>query len=228
MFWLIRFEPKIVTVFRGVLYIIAAIVLLIMGAINCIQLMTPAINLNDPDLDWSTLKAGQHVEMDVDFVMGAYMTTSEDGSERSRDYMIGHLGSDEDGNLYINGMIGFKVPRGSFSRADNIAANTYEWFVRTNGAGIQKTETIHVEGTIKNMNSDQKYYASNFMTRCGFNSAEQSMYFQPLYIANNSGVGTVLLTCGIICLIIGPIVLFIGFRKTGGWFSMNTGGLFGS
>ena len=101
MFWLIRFEPKIVTVFRGVLYIIAAIVLLIMGAINCIQLMTPAINLNDPDLDWSTLKAGQHVEMDVDFVMGAYMTTSEDGSERSRDYMIGHLGSDEDGNLYI-------------------------------------------------------------------------------------------------------------------------------
>ena len=74
MFWLIRFEPKIVTVFRGVLYIIAAIVLLIMGAINCIQLMTPAINLNDPDLDWSTLKAGQHVEMDVDFVMGAYLS----------------------------------------------------------------------------------------------------------------------------------------------------------
>ena len=71
MFWLIRFEPKIITVIRGIIMIIFALVLLIMGAINCIQLSSPAIDLNDPNLDWSTLKAGQHVEMDVDFVMGA-------------------------------------------------------------------------------------------------------------------------------------------------------------
>ena len=51
-------EPKFLTLFRGAIITIAAIVMFVLGGINCYRMSTPAIDLNDPDLDWDTLKAG--------------------------------------------------------------------------------------------------------------------------------------------------------------------------
>ena len=208
-------EPRIFTIVRGVIITIVAFVFLTMGGINCYRMTTPAIDLNDPDLDWDTLKAGQHVEMDVDFIMGEYMYTTEDGSERSRDYMLGHLDVNEStGRYYIDGMLGFKVTRGYFDKADIITSNCYRWWSDTTGEARRNTETIHVEGILSNMNKDQKTYASEFMTKAGFSSSEQSKYFHPLYIENNAGIGKVFLIVGGVLLVAGPLVLLYGIKKS--------------
>lgn len=210
----IRSEHRILTIFRGAVLTIAAIVFLVMGGINCYRMTTPAIDLNDPDLDWDTLKAGQHVEMDVDFIMGEYMYTTEDGSERSRDYMLGHLDVNEStGRYYIDGMLGFKVTSGYFDKADIISDNCYRWWSDTTGEARRNTETIHVEGILSNMNKDQKKYSAEFMTKAGFSNSDQDKYFHPLYIANNANMGKAFLAVGVIFIIAGPLVLLYGIKK---------------
>ena len=205
---------KIFMIIRGALLTIIGIVLLVMGGYNCYRLSTPAIDLNDPDLDWNTLRAGQHVEMDVDFIMGEYMYTKEDGSERSRDYMLGHLAvEDETGRIYVDGMICFKVTSGNFDMADRITQNCYKWWTDETGATPRNTETIHVEGILSNMNNNQKKYSSSFMYSAGFSHEQQDMYFRPLYISNNSHMGRIYLISGGIFVVIGPILLLCGIKR---------------
>ena len=203
-------EPKFLTLFRGAIITIAAIVMFVLGGINCYRMSTPAIDLNDPDLDWDTLKAGQHVEMDVDFIMGEYMYTTE----RSRDYMLGHLDvNDATGRYYVNGMVGFKVQKWDFDKADTIAANCYNWWSDTTGTASRNTETIHVEGILCRMNKDQKKYSAIFMTKAGFSESDQANYFRPLYIANNANMGKVFLIVGAIFILVGPALLLYGIKK---------------
>ena len=215
MFGITR-EPKFITIIRGAVVGLLAVIIIVIGLIDTIKIMQPAIDLNDPDLDWNTLKAGQHVEMDVDFIMGQYMYTTDNGSEIDRDYLMGHLAYDEETDLYtIDGIVGLKLGKESsrdFSAADLIIENCVRWWLDDSGRVPMNTITIHVDGFLQNMNADQKGFAKEYMDKQQFSEEAQAKFFHPLYICKNASAGPVLLGVGIVMELLSGGLLFYAIK----------------
>ena len=63
----------------SLLLIILGVVLIIMGARDLKTSKAEPIDLNDSSVNWNDLQVGDHVEMDVDFLMDYFVVESKDG-----------------------------------------------------------------------------------------------------------------------------------------------------
>lgn len=209
-------EPKSFSIFRGVLIGIAGLVMIVLGVIDIVRINQKPIDLNDTHMDWTQLHSGQHVQMDIDVLIGQYMYTTDNGSEVSRDYLMPHVVYDSHNDRYsIDRVIGVKVNRssGDFETAETIVDNTVEWWLDKTGTVEYNTVTIHVDGYLQKMNSDQLKYAKEAMTAAGFTPHDLAAMIVPYYISDNSSSGKILLLCGSIFIVAGAALTVYGLKK---------------
>ena len=215
-FFTLKSEPRAVTISKGVVIIILGIVMAVLGGRDIIRINAKPIDLNDTHMDWNQLKSGQHVEMDIDVLIGQYMYTTDNGAEISRDYLMPHINYDSHNDIYtIDRVIGVKINRssGDFDTADAIVNNTRNWWNDRTGAVNFNTVTIHVDGYLQKLDDNQMKYAREAMTNAGFTPHDLASMIVPYYICDNSSAGPVLLGIGISCLFLGAGLGIYGFKK---------------
>ncbi len=218
MFFFLRNEPKVMTLIRTGLIAVFAIVMIVLGTIDVIRINQKPIDLNETHKDWNQLTAGTHVEMDVDILIGQYMTTTDNGAEVSRDYLMPHLNYDSHNDYYdIDRVIGVKINRssGNFETADRIVDNTVAWWNDRTGNVEYNTVTIHIDGYLQKMNGSQEKYVREAMEAAGFTPHDMASMLVPYYISDNSSSGKILLLCGFIALIAAGGLGFYAIRKQG-------------
>lgn len=209
-------EPKVITIVRGALIGIIGLVFIVLGIIDIVRINQKPINLNDTHMDWTQLHTGQHVEMDIDVLIGQYMYTTDNGSEISRDYLMPHVIYDSHNDRYsIDRVIGVKVNHssGDFETAETIVNNTVAWWLDKSGTAEYNTVTIHVDGYLQKMNADQLKYAKEAMTAAGFTPHDLAAMIVPYYICDNSSSGKIFLICGAIFILASAGVTVYGLKK---------------
>lgn len=210
-------EPKVMTLVRGAILTVFGIVMIVLGTIGLIRINAKPIDLNDTHMDWNQLHNGQHVEMDVDCLIGQYMKTTDNGREISRDYLMPHLNYDPHNDRYtIDRVIGIKInsSSGNFNTADTIVSNSTAWWLDRSGNVGYNTVTIHIDGYLQKLNDDQIKYMKEAMTAAGFTPHDLAAMIVPYYISDNSSSGQVLLVVGIIVFLAGACVTSYGaFKK---------------
>ena len=214
MFFFLRNEPRIVTLVRCGFLAILTIALLIMGTVDLIRMNAKPIDLNETHMDWNYLESGQHVEMDVDILIGAYMTTSRDGRETERDYLMPHVEYDSYNDYYdIDRVIGVKVNSADIPTAETIVANTERWWRDSSGTVEYNTVTIHIDGYLKKMNGSQIEYCREAMTEAGFTPHDLASMIVPYYISDNEHMGVLFLVIGGICAVCTAFLTIYAFKK---------------
>lgn len=203
----------IIAKIRWIAILIIGIVVLAWGAKDKIAYGKPAIDLNDPKVDWSELKPGDHVSMDIEFMLDYFMYTQDDGKETMRDYPIAKL--EEEGDyIYITSFIGVHVAQSKeFSNYDSLVDASINWWNDDSYDAEIEHEPIRVEGILREMNSDQKKYYGEYMDELGYSSSEQDEMANQVIIYQDAGnsASAMLLVGGIVTLIgaVGVALSFI-------------------
>ena len=185
--------------FRSFKAIIIAIALTIITAIvgwifvtNTLSLKKTPINISDTSFDWSSLKAGDHVVGDIQYSPGYFMYTQRSGGyEESRDYVITDYAK-LDGEYSYYYMMSTKVYNGDFDRWESLA-------------NPSDGKTIHIEGVLKKINSQQKSYLEHTLRDAGFSSEEINSAVIPLMVFqtnknNNLIFLIIMVACGLIVI----------------------------
>lgn len=209
-------EPKLMTIIRGAIVGVVGIVFIVLGCIDIAKINAKPIDLNETHMDWNQLHNGQHVEMDVNVLIGQYMYTTENGSEVSRDYLMPHMVYDSHNDrYYVDRVIGVKVNKssGDFDTAEAIVDNTVDFFFHQTEDYEFNTVTIHVDGYLQKLDDDQMKYVKQAMEAAGFTPHDIAAMIVPYYICDNSSSGPVLLGIGIFCLLLGAGVALYGYKK---------------
>lgn len=213
----LRSEPRWLTLIRAFVLGIFSIVLISNGAISFIRSHTAPVDLNDPDLNWRDLKSGQHVVMDIDFLVGQYMHTTSDGAEKYRDYLMPQMVYYEEKDLLVfTSFIGVKLNNGSrtdYDTADTIVNNSYKWWNDTTGTVEYNTTTLHMDGYLQKMDDSQLQYAKQFLLESGYSEADVSIKLVPYYICNNSSAGHILIILGVVTALLGAGLTIYALKK---------------
>ena len=185
--------------FKSFKAIIIAIALTIITAIvgwifvtNTLSLKKTPINISDTSFDWSSLKAGDHVVGDIQYSPGYFMYTQRNGGyEESRDYVITDYAK-WDGEYSYYYMMSTKVYNGDFDRWESLA-------------NPSDGKTIHIEGVLKKINSQQKSYLEHTLRDAGFSSEEINSAVIPLMVFqtnknNNLIFLIIMVACGLIVI----------------------------
>lgn len=213
----LKSEPRWLILIRAVVLGILSIVLIGYGAVSFYRSHSAPVDLNDPDLNWSQLKSGQHVVMDIDFLAGQYMYTSSDGMDKYRDYLMPHIVYYEEQDMYImTSFIGVKLnneSRTDYATADTIISNSQKWWNDTTGTVEYNTTVLHMDGFLQKMDADQLSYSKEFLLEGGFDESDISIKLVPYYICNNSNGGAILLILGVVTALAGAGLTIYAIKK---------------
>ena len=189
---------------------------LIYGIILGVSMKMPPVDLYE--VDWSTLKANQHVEFDMDFLADCYMFYERDGKETSRFYAVPYLYAGEDGYVDIAYFMGIGVANKDFDKYEKLADSSYEWWSDETGTVEYGKDAIHVDGYLRKMGSNDKKYMTKYLTEdWGYTQEEADQMMVNYVIMTNASSNTGMILAGAICLVIGVAFLGIAiFRMVSG------------
>ena len=162
-----------------------------MGVREYFWLSKEAIDLNDPEVDWSELKAGDHVEMDITYLFDPFViTTSKKGVETMRTYAMPRIESiDSNGYWSITDYIGVHVNNTDlFASYDKLCDETIDWWTDDDAIEYNPT-TIHIDGVVREMDSESKDYFRQYLSEMEYdddfiNSTACSLAVYPAQNAN--------------------------------------------
>ena len=159
-----------------IVLVLAGIVCIIMGARNLNTSNADPIDLNDPSVNWNDLKAGDHVEMDVDFLMDYFVTVTENDKETIRVYAMPQL--DDSGEYFaMTNFIGIDVNSSSeFSKYDALVDESLDWW--TSDDIELNTTPIHINGKVAKMDKDKIEFFEEYLDEIDADSdvVDNSMY----------------------------------------------------
>lgn len=177
-----------------------------MGIRESFALSKTPINLNDPDFDWSELKAGDHVEMDIQYLFDPFViTTSDKNVETMRTYAMPRIVSiDSDGYWSIVDYIGIHVNDQSlFSTYDKLCDETIDWWTDDEAIEYNPT-TVHIDGIVREMDKESKGFFREYLSDMEYEDdfIDNSMCAYAVYPAQNAnwlviGIGVVGMLAGI-------------------------------
>ena len=139
---------KIMRFLRAGLVIFAGIVILIMGARQGKSMSKDPIDLSDPDVDWSELEVGDHVKMKIEYTLGEFSNTTDDGKEVSRKDSYPRIEND-----MIVDVIGIHVNSADFAKYDALYDATVDWWEGTTNS--VEADPIEIDGVIKKLDNDE-------------------------------------------------------------------------
>ncbi|MBO6089559.1 MAG: hypothetical protein J6P37_04535 [Lachnospiraceae bacterium] len=194
--------------FKGILIVI---VLTVMEAgiiwfyfSNHISLKKDPINISDVSLDWSSLKAGDHVVGDIQFSPGYFMYIERNsGYVESRDYVITDYAKWEGEYSYYY-MMAVRVNNGGFESWDKLAYPS-------------EGKSVHIEGVLKKLNSQQRSYLDRTLREAGFSNEEINSAVIPLMVFQvdkDDNVGLLIIMIAVGVIVIGLWFLVIKAFRT--------------
>ena len=161
-------------------------------------------------VDWNTLKPYQHVEFDLDFLGGCYMFYERDDVETSRFYAVPNLYATEDGYVNIDHFMGVAVAKADFDKYEKVADASYEWWMDETGTVEFGKETVHIDGYLRKMSSNDKKYMTKYLSEdWGYNQSEIDQIMTKYVIMTNGSSNTGIILAGTITLVLG--LVFLGF-----------------
>ena len=161
-------------------------------------------------VDWNTLKPYQHVEFDLDFLGGCYMFYERDDVETSRFYAVPNLYATEDGYVNIDHFMGVAVAKVDFDKYEKVADASYEWWMDETGTVEFGKETVHIDGYLRKMSSNDKKYMTKYLSEdWGYNQSEIDQIMTKYVIMTNGSSNTGIILAGTITLVLG--LVFLGF-----------------
>ena len=186
---------------------VAGGVCLWMSAADFINMSKEPVNMKD--VDWGTLKAGDHVNIEVDSAwVCLYSETTTESTygittneyESARGYIIPNLYQDNQGYCYLDYFIGLRLGNsGDYATMDRILQETDDWFYDTTGTVNYGMTTLYVDGTLEKMDKEEKELAMEYLVDyCGYTTSEATEMLCPYMIARgNIGASRVLFFVGL-------------------------------
>lgn len=194
---------------RCLVVVVAGAAMMIFGVRGIIINNSNPVNLIDPSTDWSKLKNGTHIEMDMDFLADYYISAFEDDEEISAQYLFPEIVSTDDGYYEMRRFIGVLSPASTAYKYDNLCQESYDfWMGETDE---WPSTVIHVDGYLRKMDNDEKEAAIEVLKNMGF---EESALV-PYVILNNQNVQSYLLIAGggLLIVIVGAASMLFIFLK---------------
>ena len=208
-----RFFSKTRGMVLGIGFLGIGLAVAVYGLILTINLRKPAVDLNK--VSWTTLKANQHVVIDLDFVMDEYMLYGEKDKNHevknvtSRFYTVPEITADENGGLNMTHFMGVAVPAKETATYERIADKSYAWWTDTTGTVAWDPESVYIDGYLRKMSSDDKKYMREYLYDIGYSSEEVDEMLIPYVIMNNASSMVGLVAAGLVMAALGAAFLII-------------------
>ena len=190
-----------------IVLIIGGACLMVYGIKTSSSMSKDPIDLNDPDVDWSDIEVGDHVEMDLPILLDCFARYEKDGKDTQRYYCIPRYEEDE---LSITDFIGVEVKDQSlFSSYDDLVEDSWNWW-NSADTSLPSSSTVHIDGVVRELPSEQlKFFEEYLRDDLELNDdlVDDSQY--KLYITPETSKGSAGLT------IVGAIMLVAGLGITG-------------
>lgn len=183
--------------------IVVGIVFLAMGLQQKSNQTKKSIDILDSSFDFSTIEEGDHVKIDVDFIMYDAVVYTEDGKEKSRIYCLPHLTENDDG-YFMDGFIGVRANSSEqYDVLDSIADDSRAWWNDETDSMPKPTDTYKVDGVVKKLNKEELKYFNEYVEKnCG-----SDKYAVPYVIVPNNGADNVAIILGAVLMVIGGAFL---------------------
>ena len=202
------FFSKTRALVTGIGLTVIGIGVLIYGIILAFNMKAAPVDIYT--VDWNTLKPYQHVEFDLDFLGGCYMFYERDDVETSRFYAVPNLYATEDGYVNIDHFMGVGVAKADFDKYEKVADSSYEWWMDETGTVEFGKETVHIDGYLRKMSSNDKKYMTKYLSEdWGYNQSEIDQIMTKYVIMTNGSSNTGIILAGTITLVLG--LVFLGF-----------------
>ena len=199
--------------------LVTGIGLTVIGIGVMIYGMILAFNMNRPPVDiytvdWNSLKNYQHVEFDLDFLGGCYMVYERDDVETSRFYAVPDIYATEDGYVDIAHFMGVAVAKADFDKYEKVADSSYEWWMDETGTVEFGKETVHIDGYLRKMSSNDKKYMTKYLSEdWGYNESEIDQLMTKYVIMTNGSSNTGIIIAGAVTLVAGLVFLGIAIFR---------------
>ena len=190
----------------GIGLVVLGLACLVYGTILTVSMKMPAKDIYNTD--WESLKANQHVELDMDFLMDCYMVYERDGEVTGAYYALPDLYVDDSG-IYIAHYMGVAATKAQFSTFDRIVDKSFEWWDDEEGTVEWNTETVHIDGYLRKMSSNDKKYMTELLQEYGYSSTEIDQMMVPYVIMSNGSSMWGLIVAGLLMLVLGGVILGI-------------------
>lgn len=197
-----------------VVLLISGVMLLFIGGKGLVVSILPAKNLNDETLDWTKLKANQHVYVENLSTDGYFYYYEKDGKTVSRIYTMVELYTGEDGETYPGYFMGYlTAEEAEYPRFDSSAEDFISW-VYGESDYIPKT-AVERDGYLKKMTSDEKEAIKEWIMDYDFSEEEAETMFLPYKIMKNEKpVENILEFAFGVLLFVGGVALgILSFKK---------------
>lgn len=203
----------------GIRYAVIAfggLIILIMGLKGIVTNFIPAKDLYSTD--WSTLKSGQHIEVNLDFVIEPFEITTKDNKEYSKLYTIPDLQiSDEDGQIHMTRYMGVKAFSSQFNEYENLVESSWKWWEDTTGTvELGEDGCIYVDGTLRKMTKKEKNFLYEYLTDWGIPESQAEEMITPYILVSNSTMSKNVITAvvGLAMLVIfGGLAVLMFVRR---------------
>ncbi len=189
--------------FRQLMYslllIVAGIAVIIFSAKDMKTAKMDPIDLNDPSVNWNDLEVGDHVEMDVNFLMDYFVSTEKDGNETDRVYAMPHIRDDGEYFTFDN-FIGISAKSDMFSSLDSLVDESLEWW--SSDEIELNTTPVHIEGKVAKLSKEKFGYFDSYLDKIDVVDSsvkEDSMY--EYYIVPIQNDSPILIVVGVLCLL---------------------------
>ena len=206
-----RFFSKTRLFVMGGGFVVIGLGCIIYGMILIVNLKKPAVDLYNTD--WTTLKANQHVEVDLDFLIDPYMVYEEDGKETSCFYTLPDLYVAEDGMVYMTHFIGLAVVAKDYPVYDKIVENSWNWWDDETGTVEFGKDTVHLDGYLRKASSNDKKFMKEYLQEMGYKDEEISQMYIPYVLMTNGSNMKGIVIAGVIVFLLGLAGLGAGIFR---------------
>lgn len=190
--------------FRFGLVCLLGIILIVLGARQMVNESKKPIDILDPDYDFSELEDGDHVKIDVDFIMDAAAVRKKDGKITSQMYCLPHLNDDNE----IDGFVGLQISNSSdYVKLDNMVNDSVAYY--TGNSNHRSRDSYRVDGVVRVMKSEEVDLFEDYIDDCDMDSGD----LVSMVIVPSNNTGSILLIMGAVITLIGGTVLFFLIRR---------------
>ena len=206
------FMSKTRSLVTGIGLTVIGIGVMIYGIILAFNMKAASVDIYT--VDWNTLKPYQHVEFDLDFLGGCYMFYERDDVETSRFYAVPNLYATEDGYVNIDHFMGVAVAKADFDKYEKVADSSYEWWMDETGTVEFGKETVHIDGYLRKMSSNDKKYMTKYLSEdWGYDQSEIDQLMTKYVIMTNGSSNTGIIIAGAVTLVAGLVFLGIAIVR---------------
>ena len=194
-------------------FLILGIALAVLGGKGLVTSVLPAKDIYDPELDWTKLKSGQRVCVNIDYLWDCYEVTTDDyGKEVTREYALPDLRFEPE--VYVAHFIGVTARSDEFSQFDKLVEDSLDWDYGEYEL-LGERGYIPYDGYLKKMDKEDLAFFQSYLKNVGYSESEINDMIVPfLLVRNQTPLTNILMFAGgIVLTALGALFGFLFFIK---------------